>query len=145
MIPIYRSAKYIPMLVSTVIVSGLGHWRAGSYDLAKQALDEGLALAKQYNMRFLIGYAHNFLGEVKFICNEADAAAHFTKSIDVLEEIKGESILPISYAGYGRCLKKQGNMVEARKYLTTALEMLERLGTLVEPENIRKELKALPG
>jgi hypothetical protein len=82
------------MLVSTVIVSGLGHWRIGSYDLAKQALDEGLALAKRYNMRFFIGYTHYLLAEVKFICNEADAAAHFMKSIDVLEEIKGESILP---------------------------------------------------
>jgi hypothetical protein len=36
-------------------------------------------------------------------------------------------------------------MGEARKYLTKALEMLERLGTLVEPEKIRKELKVLPG
>jgi predicted ATPase/class 3 adenylate cyclase len=144
MIPIYRSAKYIPMHVSTVIVIGLGHWRTGSYDQAKLALDEGLALAKQYNMRFLIGYAHYLLGEVEFLSNKAEAAVHFEKSINVLEGIKAESILPLSYAGYGRCHQKQGNMIEAHKYLAKALEMLDRLGTLIEPERIRNELVELP-
>ena len=145
LIPIYHAAKYIPMEVSTNIVIGQGYFFAGCYDRAKQALDQGLALATRYGMRFCVGWAHQLIGEIELMNNASEAAAHFEKSIDVLKEIKAESILPLSYAGYGRCLKKQGNMGEARTYLTKALEMLERLGTLVEPEKIRKELEALPG
>ena len=33
---------------------------------------------------------------------------------------------------------------EARRYLTQALEIFERLGTLIEPEKVRKELAELP-
>ena len=34
---------------------------------------------------------------------------------------------------------------EARKYLNQALETFERLGTLIEPDKLRKELAELPG
>jgi len=34
--------------------------------------------------------------------------------------------------------------LQAREYLIKALEIFERLGTLIEPENIRKELADLP-
>jgi len=144
LIPIFNFAKYVPMQVSTNIVTGQGYWLAGSNDEARQALEKGLALAKRYEMKFYLGWAHQLIGEVLLISNTAEAAAHFEKSIDVLEEIKGESILPLSYAGYGRCHKKQGNIEEAREYLTKALDMLDRLGTLIEPEKIRKELAELP-
>jgi len=33
---------------------------------------------------------------------------------------------------------------EARRYLTDALEIFERLGTLLEPDKVRKELAELP-
>ena len=33
----------------------------------------------------------------------------------------------------------------ACRYLTQALEIFERLGTLIEPEKVRKELGELPG
>jgi hypothetical protein len=44
----------------------------------------------------------------------------------------------------GRYYKQQGNVKEARKYLTDALEIFERLGTLIEPDRVRKELADLP-
>jgi hypothetical protein len=34
---------------------------------------------------------------------------------------------------------------KAREYLTKALEIFERLGTLIEPDKVRKELAELPG
>ena len=40
--------------------------------------------------------------------------------------------------------KQQGDVDEARKYLTDALEIFERLGTLLEPERVTKELGELP-
>jgi tetratricopeptide (TPR) repeat protein len=132
------------MEVSTNIVIGQGYWFAGSYDQAKQALEQGLTLAKRYNMRFCIGWAHQLIGEIELMNNVSEAGAHFEKSNDILQEIKAESILPLSYAGYGRYHKKRGNTELAREYLTKALEILERLGTLIGPEKIRKELAALP-
>jgi class 3 adenylate cyclase len=95
-------------------------------------------------MRFCIGWAHQLIGEIEMMKNTSEAAAHFEKSNHILQEIKAESILPLSYAGYGRYHKKRGNTELAREYLTKALEILERLDTLIGPEKIRKELAELP-
>ena len=40
--------------------------------------------------------------------------------------------------------KLGGECAEARRYLTDALEIFERLGTLLEPDKVRKELAELP-
>lgn len=39
--------------------------------------------------------------------------------------------------------KQQGNTEKARECLTQALAILERLGTLIEPEKVRGELAEL--
>jgi tetratricopeptide (TPR) repeat protein len=71
------------------------------------------------------------------------AAVPFLKRIAVLREIKAENELALAYAGYGRLHKKQGQVAQAREYLTKALEIFERLGTLIEPDKVRKELAEL--
>lgn len=40
--------------------------------------------------------------------------------------------------------KQQGDIEQAREYLTKALQTFKRLGTLIEPEKVRKELAELP-
>jgi hypothetical protein len=35
-------------------------------------------------------------------------------------------------------------MTLAREYLTKALEILERLGTLIEPDKVKREIGSLP-
>ncbi len=62
----------------------------------------------------------------------------------VLQEIKAENELAMAYAGYGRLHKQQGQIGQAREYLTKALEIFERLGTLIEPDKVREELAKLP-
>jgi hypothetical protein len=53
--------------------------------------------------------------------------------------------LALAYAGYdGRLHKQKGQIAKAREYLTKALEIFERLGTLIEPDKIREELTELP-
>ena len=54
-------------------------------------------------------------------------------------------MLAQAYAGYSRLHKQQGNVVKAREYLTKALEIFERLGTLMEPDKVRETLAQLPG
>jgi hypothetical protein len=51
----------------------------------------------------------------------------------------------MAFAGYGRLHKQQGDIAQARDCLTKALEIFERLGTLIEPDNVRMELAELPG
>jgi hypothetical protein len=50
----------------------------------------------------------------------------------------------MAYAGYGRLHKQQGEIAQARAYLTKALEIFERLGTLTEPEKVREILAKMP-
>jgi hypothetical protein len=52
--------------------------------------------------------------------------------------------LALAFAGYGRCYKLKGQIAQAREYLTKALEIFEGLGTLIEPDKVRKELAGLP-
>jgi tetratricopeptide (TPR) repeat protein len=76
--------------------------------------------------------------------NPAQAATHFERSIAVLREIKAENELALAYAGYGRFHKQQYQIATAREYLKKALEIFERLGTLIEPDRVREELAGLP-
>jgi tetratricopeptide (TPR) repeat protein len=76
--------------------------------------------------------------------NPTQATPHFEKSIAILREIKAENELAMAYAGYGRLHKKQGEIARAREYLTKALEIFERLGTLIEPDKVREKLAELP-
>ena len=50
----------------------------------------------------------------------------------------------MAYAGYSRYHKKQGEIAQSHEYLIKALEIFERLGTLTEPDKVRKELAKLP-
>ena len=43
-----------------------------------------------------------------------------------------------------RLQKLRGEYAEAQRYLTQALDIFERLGTLIEPVKVRKELGELP-
>jgi len=121
-----------------------GYWLAGEREKAKQTAEELLAIAEDCGSRYFIGYAHFLLGELSLRDDPGLAANYFEKSITVLREIKAENVLAMAYSGLGRYHKQQGNMEEARKYLTNALEIFERLGTLTEPDKVRKELAELP-
>jgi len=72
------------------------------------------------------------------------AAPHFEKAISICREIKAENELALAYSGMGRLHKLRGECADARRYLTQALEIFERLGTLIEPDKVRKELAELP-
>jgi hypothetical protein len=89
--------------------------------------------------------AHATLATIALEKDPAGAAAHFGESIAVFRETKAENDLALACAGYGRLHKRQGRDAEARRYLGEALKIFERLGTLVEPEKVRRDLAELPG
>jgi len=135
----------MPSVIPTTVNLGEGYWLAGEDDKARQMLEEALEIAERCPARYYAGFAQRLLGEIALKTNPAQAAPHFEKSIAVLQEIKAENELALAYAGYGRLHKHQGKVGQAREYLTKALEIFERLGTLIEPDKIREELAELPG
>ena len=119
-------------------------WLAKAYDKAEQAAKEALEVAERCGTKFYIGWAHRLLGEVALETNFSKALPHFEKCIAIFKGIKAENELALSYAGLGRLSKKQGDTVQAREHLSKALEIFERLGTLIEPDKVKKELADLP-
>ena len=108
-----------------------------------------LELAERCGMKFQLGSAHRLLGEIALSTNPTQvepplAAPHLERSVAILEPIHADNELALAYAGYGRLHRQQGRVPEAREYLTRALEIFERLGTLIEPDKVRAELAQLP-
>jgi class 3 adenylate cyclase/tetratricopeptide (TPR) repeat protein len=128
---------------------GEGYWLAEEYDKATKTLQEVLKLTESCEMKWIIGMAERILGQIALETNpkqveEPLAAPHFERSIALAQEINAENELALAYAGYGRLHKQQGDIARAREYLTSALEIFERLDTLIEPDKVRKELAELP-
>jgi tetratricopeptide (TPR) repeat protein len=119
------------------------YWLAGEYEKAHQYLRESLEVSERCGIRFFIARANRLLGEVALKTEPSQAAGHFEKSMAVCQEIKAENELALAYAGYGRLLRHQGRTSEAREYLTRSLEILDRLGTLIDPDKVRQELAEL--
>ena len=143
--PMFQAVRFLPGETYAKIIAGEGFFFAGDYDRANQWIKEGLSLAENCGMKFFIGWAYRLLGEIDLKINTTAAAVSFEKSISMLQEIKAENELALAYAGYGRNFIQQNQIVEAREFLTKALEIFERLGTLIEPEKINEELAVLRG
>jgi tetratricopeptide (TPR) repeat protein len=140
-----RSVRFVLGELLGALRLGEAHWLAGEYDNARQTLEALLAPAEQCGMQFLLASAHRFLGEVALAthparCEAPLAASHFERSIALLQQIGAENELALAYAGYGRLHQQHGDIMQARTYLTRALAIFERLGTLREPERIRQIL-----
>jgi tetratricopeptide (TPR) repeat protein len=141
---IYRSEG----LAGYELLSG-GHICEGylllkQYEKTKIAAEGLLEVASQCKAKWHIARALRFLGETALKTDPDEAPPHFEKAISLFREIKAENELALAYSGMGRFHKQQGNTEQAREYLTDALEIFERLGTLIEPDNVRKELAELP-
>jgi tetratricopeptide (TPR) repeat protein len=143
-IPILKAVRLLGLAIWPTLFLAEGYWRAKEYEKGRQTAEELLGIAERSGVRYCDGYAHYLLGEMSLETDPAQAAAHFDKSITVFQEIKAENVLAMAYAGYGRLRKQQGKVEQARDYLTKALLIFERLGTLMEPEKVRKELAGLP-
>jgi class 3 adenylate cyclase/tetratricopeptide (TPR) repeat protein len=141
---IVQASGHMPSKIPTACILGAGYWLTGKDDKARQTLEEGLEMADRCGASYYLGWAQRLLGEITLKANPAQAASHFEKSMAVLQEIKAENELALAYAGYGRLHKQQGEIARAREYLTRALEIFDRLGTLIEPDKVRKELDELP-
>jgi len=141
---IVRPSHHMPTEIPTTCILGAGYWLAGEDDKARQTLEEALEMADRCGARYYLGWAQRLLGEIALKTNQAQSVPHFEKSISIYQEIKAENELAKAYSGFGRFHKQIGNIEQSREYLTKALEIFERLGTLIEPDKVKEELASLP-
>jgi tetratricopeptide (TPR) repeat protein len=143
LVQLYQAVRFVPGEIIARLIVGESYWLAGEYDKANQEIEEGLKLAENSRMKFYMGWGYRLLGEIALKTNTEQAKFHFEKSIEVLQKIKADNELALAYAGFGRFYKQQDQKKEARKYLTRALDIFERLGTLNEPEKVKEELSEM--
>jgi len=144
LVPIARAARQMPAELPGTLFLGEAYWLAEEHDKARQTVEQAVELAERCGARYYIGWSHRLLGEIALKTNPDEALSHFEKSIAINKEIKAANDLALAYSGMGRFHKQQGNTEQAREYLTKALEIFERLGTLIEPDKVREELGELP-
>ncbi len=147
-LPATRAARFAQYTAWHLLWLGERYELAAEHDRAREVLEELLDLDKDWGMRFIRGSAHRILGEIALATNPSQsgppfAVPHFERSIALLGEIKAENELALAYAGVGRLRKQRGAIAEAHEFLSRALEIFERLGTLIEPDRVRAELAEL--
>jgi class 3 adenylate cyclase/tetratricopeptide (TPR) repeat protein len=135
-----QASRFVLGEIWTRVWLGEGYFLAGEYEKAHQTLKECVELAEQCGTKFYMGQATRLLGEIELKTKPDQAGACFEKSIAIFREIKAENELALAYAGYGRLHKQLGDMARAQGYLNQALEIFERLGTLMEPDKVKEEL-----
>jgi class 3 adenylate cyclase/tetratricopeptide (TPR) repeat protein len=140
----YQVARFVPSEIMVRTYLGEGYWLAKEFEKSRQMLEELLNIAEPLKMRYYIGWAHRLLGEIALKTNSAQAISQFEKSIAIFHEIKAENELALAFIGYGRLHKEKGQIAKSREYLTKALDIFERLGTLLEPDKVRGILAELP-
>ncbi len=139
----YQAVNWAIGVAWTKAFLGEGYWLAGMYDDAKEALKESIEASLRAGARYYLAFAYRIFGEVTRITDPDQSFNFFEKCIALNKEIKAENELALAYAGYGRLYKQQDNTEKAIEYLIKAKKILDRLGTLIEPEKIRKDLNDL--
>jgi tetratricopeptide (TPR) repeat protein len=127
---------------------GEAYWRAGDLERADDTLSKAVVTYERCGMQFFLGCAHRLLAETHLSsASQRDEAprveVHLASSVDIFSKIHAQNELALAYTAYGRLFKRQGRLTEAREYLSRALELFERLGTLGETEEVRQEVAEL--
>jgi tetratricopeptide (TPR) repeat protein len=144
LLPIGKAGHHAMTQLWVLTFLAEGYLLALDFSKATETAEEGLRVATECESKTYAGWLHRILGETALHTAQDQAVAHFEKAISIFNEIKAPNELALAYLGMGRLHKLRGEYAEARRYLADALEIFERLGTLIEPEKVRKELAELP-
>ena len=119
---------------------------AGDYARAHQTLLEIHGAAARRGASFFLGASGRCLGEVALAQGEAEEAVRrLEAAIETLRASRSENELGLALGALGRAKRlTTGNDAEATAIAQEALAILDRLGTLEEPDRLRHELAAEP-
>ena len=118
---------------------------AGDYVRAHQLLLEIHAAAARSGANFFLGASGRRLGEVALAQGDAEEAVRrLEAAIETLRASGSENELGLALGALGRAKRLMGNDMEATASAKEALAILDRLGTLEEPDRLRHELVAEP-
>jgi tetratricopeptide (TPR) repeat protein len=117
----------------------------GDYAQAHQMLLEIRRAAARSGANFFLGSTERRLGEVALAQGDAaDAVRRLEAAIETLATSGSENELGLALGTLARAKRLLGNDVEATASAKEALAILDRLGTLEEPDRLRHELAAEP-
>jgi class 3 adenylate cyclase/DNA-binding SARP family transcriptional activator len=117
----------------------------GDYVRAHQLLLEIHAAAARSEARFCLGASGRCLGEVALAQGDAEEAVRgLEAAIETLRATGSDNELGLALGALARAKRLTGNDLEATARAQEALAILDRLGTLEEPDRLRNELAATP-
>jgi len=143
-VSVLRAGGHVPAGLYAMLALVEIYLLAEDYEQAEQSLQDPLEISDRCGAKYFLGWSYRLFGEIAITTNPDDAVHRFEKAISIFHQIKAENDLALAYSGMGRFHKQQGNTAQAGEYLTQALKIFERLGTLIEPNKVRKELAELP-
>ncbi|HET8743607.1 MAG TPA: BTAD domain-containing putative transcriptional regulator [Gaiella sp.] len=118
---------------------------AGDYVRARELLLEIHAAAARRRTRFFLGASGRCLGEVALARGDTEEAVRWLgPAIETLRASGSENELGLALGALARARRLTGDDVEATAIVQEALVILDRLGTLEEPDRLRHELAAEP-
>jgi tetratricopeptide (TPR) repeat protein len=118
---------------------------AGDYVRAHELLLEIHDAATRRDAKFFLGASGRCLGEVALAQGDAEEAVRrLEAAIETLCASGSEKELGLALGALGRAKRLTGNDLEATASAKEALAILDRLGTLEEPDRLRYELVAEP-
>jgi class 3 adenylate cyclase/tetratricopeptide (TPR) repeat protein len=128
---------------------GITYMEMGKRLGSRAFLERAASIFREIDAKVDSGSVHRLLAEqfTRAVAHdevEGQAVEHFQESIRFLRDSGAENELALACLAYGRLHRRLGRIAEARDYLTRALEIFERLGTLNEPDKVRAELAELP-
>ncbi len=146
--PLFDATQMALAQIITACSLGEAYCRTGRLKEAAETLDGATEHTERIGFRYYLGSALRLRAEVARKADSTEpgrlrAAGYFERAIGVLAEIGAENELALTQAGYARLCRESGDSDKARRYYLTALETLERLGSLAEPPVIRKALAQL--
>ncbi len=146
--PLFDATQMAPCQIVNACFLGEAYCRTGRLKEAAETLEGAIEHAERTGWRFYLGLALRLRAEVARKADPTEpgrlrASGYFEQAIGVLSKIGAENELALAQCGYARLCRESGDSDKARRYYRTALETLERLGSLAEPPVIRKALAEL--
>jgi len=117
----------------------------GNRTRAKNVLDDLLEASEHSKAPFYIGASRRCLGEIALAEGDPVAALRqLEPAIELLRSICADNELALALGALGRTQRLLGNKMAAQANLDEAIAILDRLGTLEEPDRLRRGTEALP-